>query len=311
MKKIITTVALVGAITTLAHGQPYISEIFFNPPGTDAPNEYIELRGSANGTIASGTWLLFLEGDNPTTPSTTPGARPGDIQGLFDLGGRVFGSNGYLVMRQFNSPYTVNASANTVTATSASWGGLGQNTSVAAGDIENISFTAMVISIGSGSAPAWGQQLDSNNDGTLELPSGWSIFDSIGAGDTGATDRLYGAVNFSGAAGGSVTSNGGLLQYLNFNEIEYLARVGESTGSTLADWAVADVGFVAPATVVDATVNGVDTNNIQESWNIAAGTRITDSLGTVNPVPEPGTYALLALAALGAVAYRFRRRFRR
>ena len=309
MKKLLTTLALAGAIVTGAQAQPYISEIFFNPPSTDSPNEYIELRGSANGTIAAGTWLLFLDGDNGG--STAAGARPGDIHGLFDLGGLSFGSNGYLVMRQLNSPYTANASANVVTATSSGWGGLGLNSASAGGDIENLSFTAMIIGIGAGAAPTWGQQLDSNNDGNLELPSGWSIFDSIGVGDVGSSDRLYGAVNFSGAASGTVTSNGGVLQYLGWTEIEYLARVGDSTGATLADWAVADVGFTAPATVVDATVNGLDSSNIQESWNIAAGTRLTDSLGTVNPVPEPSTYALLALAGVGLAAYRLRRRARR
>lgn len=291
------TALLVAVWATGGHSAT-ISEIFFNPPGTDAPNEYIELFGAPNATVGSGTYLLFLEGDNPTTPSSTPGVRPGDIGGIFDLGGRTFGSNGYLVLRQFSSPHTVNAAANTLTAASAGWGGLGFNTSATvAGDIENISFTAMTVSIGSGSAPVWGSQLDSNNDGTLELPAGWSILDSIGVGDTGATDRLYGAVNFSGAASGSVTSNGGLLQYLNFSEIEYLARVGNSTGSTLADWAVADVGFTAPATVVDSIVNGPDSvTGVQESWNLAAGTRITDTLGSINPVPEP---ASLGLAAAG------------
>jgi hypothetical protein len=165
----------------------------------------------------------------------------------------------------------------------------------------------MTVSIGSGATPTWGSRLDSNNDGTLELPLGWSILDSIGVGDTGTTDRLYGAVNFSGAASasGSVTSNGGLLQYLNFSEIEYLARVGNSTGNTLADWAVADVGFTAPGTVVDSIVNGPDVSSgVQESWNIAAGTRITDTLGTINPVPEPSTLGLagvgVALAGFGA-----------
>ena len=311
MNTTVSSIARVGLVL-LAWAQigqaATISEIFFNPPGTDAPNEYIELFGAPNATIGAGTYLLFLEGDNGG--STTAGARPGDIQGLFDLGGRTFGSNGYLVLRQFSSPYTVNASATTLTATSTGWGGLGFNSSAtAAGDVENLSFTAMTVSIGSGSAPAWGNQLDSNNDGTLELPAGWSILDSIGVGDGGQTDRLYGAVNFSGAATGTVTSNGGLLQYLNFGEIEYLARVGNSTGNTLADWAVADIGFTAPATVVDSIVNGPDaTSGVQESWNLAAGTRITDTLGSINPVPEPSTIGLVAagLAATGLFARRRR-----
>jgi hypothetical protein len=253
-------------------------------------------------TVGSGTYLLFLEGDN--SGSTTVGSRPGDIQGIFDLSGKNFGSNGYMVLRQSSSPYTVNTGASSYTATSAGWEGIGFNASTSGADVENLSFTAMVISIGS-AVPSWGQQLDSNNDGLLELTSGWSILDSIGVGDQSTTDRLYGAVNFSGAASGSVTSNGGLLQYLNFNEIEYLARVSESTGNTLADWAVADIGFTAPATVVDSTVNGVDTpSGVQESWNLAPGTRITDTLGSTNPIPEPSSATLLGLGFLALLGVR-------
>ena len=305
LKSSILTAALALVTLTSANAQIYLNEIYFNPAGTDAPNEYIELRGTPGLTVSSGTYLLFLEGDNPTTPSTTPGVRPGDIGGIFDLSGKSFGNNGYMVLRQFGSPYTVNSNATTYTATSTGWGGLGLNSATTAGDVENISFTAMVISIGSAAAPVWGTQLDTNNDGLLELTSGWSILDSIGVGDTGASDRLYGAVNFSGAASGSVTSNGGLLQYLNFNEIEYLARVSESTGNTLADWAVADVGFTAPATVVDSIVNGPDaTSGVQESWNLAAGVRITDTLGSANPVPEPSSATLLGLGFLALIGLR-------
>ena len=300
----ILTAALSLVNLSSANAQIYINEIFFNPSGTDAPNEYIELRGTPGLTLGTGNYLLLIEGDNGV--STSAGARAGDIQGLFNLSAKAFGSNGYMVLRQFSSPYTVNGNASTYTGTSAGWGGLGFNTSAtAAGDIENISFTAMVVNIGSGIAPVWGSQLDANNDGNLELPTGWSILDSIGVGDGTTTDRLYGAVNFSGAASGTVTSNGGLLQYLDFTDVEYLARVGESTGNTLLDWAVADVGFTAPGTIVDSIVNGQDsTTGVQESFNIAAGTRIVDTLGSANPVPEPSSAALLGLGFLALLGVR-------
>ena len=305
---LIATLSLVNLNS--ANAQIYINELYFNPAGTDAPNEYIELRGTPGLSVGTGNYLLFLEGDNNPT-STTPGGRAGDIQGLFNLSSKTFGSNGHMVLRQFSSPYTVNGNASTYTGTSAGWGGLGFNTSAsAAGDVENISFTAMIVNIGSGSAPTWGGQLDTNNDGTLELPSGWSILDSIGVGDTGPADRLYGAVNFSSAPNTStVTTNGGLLQYLAWTEIEYLARVGTSTGNTLLDWAVADVGFTG--TVVDSIVNGPDTTSgVQESFNIAAGTRIVDTLGSANPVPEPSAQALLGLGMVALVAVRALRRGR-
>ena len=294
-----------------ANAQIYMNELYFNPAGTDAPNEYIELRGTPGLSVGAGNYLLFLEGDAST--STTPGVRPGDIGGMFDLSSKTFGSNGYMVLRQSGSPYSVNQSASTYTGTSAGWGGLGFNTSATvAGDVENLSFTAMIVNIGSGSAPTWGSQLDANNDGTLELPSGWSILDSIGVGDAGVADRLYGAVNFSSAPNTStVTTNGGLLKYLNWSEIEYLARVGTSTGNTFLDWAVADVGFTAPGTVVDSIVNGPDsTSGVQESWNIASGVRIVDTLGSANPVPEPSAQALLGIGMAALVAVRALRRGR-
>jgi hypothetical protein len=305
LKSSILAAALALVTLTSANAQIYINEIYFNPAGTDAPNEYIELRGTPSLSISTGTYLLFLEGDNGAT--TTAGARAGDIHGIFDLSGKAFGSNGYMVLRQNGSPYSVNSSATSYTATSTGWGGLGFNGSAtSAGDIENNSFTAMVISIGTAAAPTWGQQLDANNDGLLDLVSGWSILDSIGVGDTGANDRLYGAVNFSNAAeGSSVSSNGGLLKYLGWSETEYLARVADSTGNTLADWAVADVGFTAPATVVDSIVNGPDaTSGVQESWNLAPGVRITDTLGSTNPVPEPSSAALLGFGTLALLALR-------
>ena len=297
LKSSILTAALALVTLTSANAQIYINEIFFNPGGTDAPNEFIELRGTPSLTVSTGTYLLFLEGDNGG--SSTVGARPGDIQGIFDLSGKAFGANGYMALRQFGSSYSVNSSATSYTATSTGWGGLGLNSATAGGDVENISFTAMVISIGTAAAPTWGQQLDSDNNGLLELVSGWSILDSIGVGDTGVSDRLYGAVNFSNAPeGSSVSSNNGLLKYLGWSETEYLARVADSTGNTLADWAVADTGFVSPDTAVASTVN------TDESWNLAAGVAIAGTLGSVNPVPEPSSAALLGFGTLALLGLR-------
>ena len=61
-----------------------INELLVNPPGNDAPNEYIEIRGNANEVLAASTYLLGIEGDF--------GANAGDVQDIFDLSGLTLGS---------------------------------------------------------------------------------------------------------------------------------------------------------------------------------------------------------------------------
>jgi len=104
-------------MASLAHGAgPWISEILFNPPGTvDAPNEYVEIRGTPNSTISAGTYLISVEGNT--------NANPGTIQNVFDLSGRTIGGNGFLVLLQNSNSYAVNPQANSVVNTNgAGWG---------------------------------------------------------------------------------------------------------------------------------------------------------------------------------------------
>ena len=62
-----------------------ISEILINPNGTVSPNEYIELRGTPGATLASGTYLVGVNGS---------AANAGNVQDIFDLSNRQFGNNG-------------------------------------------------------------------------------------------------------------------------------------------------------------------------------------------------------------------------
>src|SRR5262245_66326725 len=95
-----------------------ISEILFNPPGTDGPNEFVEIIGDASATIPSGTYLIGIEGDSGT------GAGVGDVQTIFNLSGLTLGTNGVLALTQMGNPYTVNAAATHLTSTTTGFGGL-------------------------------------------------------------------------------------------------------------------------------------------------------------------------------------------
>ena len=82
-----------------ANAQVVINEILFNPPSSDSPNEYIELRGPPNLILSPGTYFVSVEGDSI--------GNPGTIQHVFDLSGKAIGGNG--VVGIYHETYLVNA----------------------------------------------------------------------------------------------------------------------------------------------------------------------------------------------------------
>ena len=230
-------------------GVCWINEVLTNPNGSDSTastgNEHFELRGTP-GMSLSGYYMLSVEGGNPA------GSTKGDINQFFDLGAFSIGENGYLFARQNLSLYTATATGATVIQNTAGqgWGQTGSTVGYSGDgtqvDLENGTTTIMLINIGSGIAPELAMDLDADDDGVLDtLPDGWSIVDSVGiidgADPQAATDRSYGAITLrvGGAAAGS-------SQYGNIVDVPgaptttagafYVGRVGDSTGSTSADW---------------------------------------------------------------------------
>src|SRR5438128_721445 len=90
-----------------ARADLFINEILFNPPGTDSPDEYIELRGTPNLVLPLGTYFVSVEGDTNRNPGT--------IKNVFDLSGRVVGGNGFLVLLQKNSLFVAQTNATLLT----------------------------------------------------------------------------------------------------------------------------------------------------------------------------------------------------
>ena len=137
--------------------------------------------------------------------------------------------------------------------------------------------------------------LDTDDNGVIELPAGWSILDSIGVTDA-ATDVSYGAITFR--ANGMGTATGTIIDLAYGTGSYYLGRKGDSTGSTSEDWVEASVSGTAPGFTFHAT---------DVTDGSFAGRPLADmGLGSANIVPEPSTYVLglLGLATVFALRRR-------
>lgn len=270
--------ALVAANATFAQAGPLITEIFFNPPGSNDVNgglEYIELCGP-RGMSLDNHYLVFIENENDEFNSQNPG----DIDGVFNLSGMSFGANGYLVLGMRNSLYPslsvpfdvatpVNAAAPTVAESlktlpngahayinrdTGNGYGNGVTSSIgyagASADIEGGGFTAMLIALDplSGNVPVAGNDVDLANDGLdASAVAGWSVLDSIGVfGEVGESDygRLYSSVGFGpgtivGAPGGIEAGGSYVNTLVGLAEIEYVGRV--DTGADANSWMVTNI----------------------------------------------------------------------
>ncbi|MFO0797365.1 MAG: VCBS repeat-containing protein [Gemmataceae bacterium] len=209
------------------------SGVFFNSP----TEQFFELRGDPGATISGRTYLVTVAGD--------AGTGAGVINSVFDLGGVQLGSSGYLAVVQANSPYTVDSRSAVLRGTTTGFGGLGGTTpdrfsdnSALSNEFEFIFGSNTFLLITANTAPVAGADVDVNDDGLLDsAASTWTVLDSVGVlGPTlaaNANEKSYGKITVS--QGGV-----GVARYssvtINATAHGHVARVGESTGYTAADW---------------------------------------------------------------------------
>lgn len=300
MKRILSSLCLVAMGTYSLHAQVYINEVLANPPGSDstatAGNELFELRGTPNLSL-TGYYLLSIEGQ---------GAASGDVNQFFDFTGVTLGANGYLFGRQFGSPYTTVDPGATLlaNATGQGWGQANTATGSSVGhssdgtqvDLENSATTMLLINIGAGAAPTLTTDVDTDNNGVLDLPAGWTVVDSVGIMDgvsALAADFSYGAVTLRLGGVGTAVS-GTLIDVPGSGTGFYVGRIGESTGSTAADW----FGSVVTGSAGNFTLSSASDPRF-------TGKLISDMVfGGPNPVPEPGTLAIAGLGLLAVLGWR-------
>jgi hypothetical protein len=307
MKTFLSAITIFALAAGAANAQVYINEVLANPAGGDSTAsvglEYFELRGTPGMSLA-GYYLLSLEGQGT-------GAGRADVNQFFDLGSFSIGANGYLFGQQFGSPYTsLTAGATVVSnATGQGWGQVnvggstaGHSSDASQFDLENSATTILLVNIGSGAAPTLTTDLDTGTqDGLLDLPAGWTVIDSVGIMDGVsplATDFSYGAITLRLGGVGS-SSYGNIIDVPNGTGTGfYVGRIGGSTGSTANDW----FGSVVSGSAGNFTLSSASDPTF-------TGRPISDMVfGGPNPVPEPSTWALLSIAAMG-VGFRRVRRF--
>lgn len=267
MKRFFFTAVSCALLASPVRAQVYINELLANPPGSDSSAttgfEFFELRGAPNLSLL-GYYLLSLEGQGTTGR--------GDVNQYFDLNSASLGANGFLIARPNNSSYSpIAAGATSLQNTVGQGWGTNSNNTIgyqADGspnqlDLENSATTILLVNIGSGAAPTLSLDLDSNDDGFLDLPVGWTVADSVGLMDGvsgAATDFSYGAITFR-VGGLGASAYGNIIDVPGAGTSLYVGRKGDSAGSTSSDWVGSilsgSAGNFSFGSASDASFNGL------------------------------------------------------
>ena len=260
MKKILTTLALVGVITTGAQAQSIlISEINSNGTGGD----FFEIYNYGATAVELGGWKWV---DNASALNGGPSFN----------GARAFAFDAFTLnpggIALVPTDAGGNAAGNTAFATS--WGLIGAN------------FLTFNTGLGTG-----------NGLGKNDLVA---LFDSAGVFQTGL---IYGTSTVTITNG-----DNSIVSLSPFNRVgggtSAGGHAGEAGGGAATQSLIWDPASPGNAPLYTAA-SSVGLYGSFENPNNAL------TIGSPSVVPEPSTYAMLALAGIGLAAYRLRRRARR
>ncbi len=237
----------------------YINELMFAPAsGTTISGQYVELRGEPDATIDPGTYLLVISDD--TRAQTNPGV----VNGIFDLSGKKWGSNGMLVLLPQNSPYKLGAglvaggpAPTILRSTSPGFdalpGNIYKDLFTGANELNSLAGSASFFLIHSGVKPKLGDDIDRDDNGTIDIGNAalinWDVLDSISLHDNVFSGSVaYGQVAFIQRLGSTEppVATPVETQVVYTEGFGYAARIGDSTGHAASDWVAGTVR--SPAT---------------------------------------------------------------
>jgi autotransporter-associated beta strand protein len=174
------------SVVPAARATVRINEIMVDAPGTNATQDFIELKSTTPGEDVSNLSILLVEGD-----AGTPNGR-GNIDGVITFAGPTTGTNGLFLRHSFSTgPLPAIDPATTVQ--NSGW------------SHENAAITYILVS---GFTGAVNTDIDANDDGVVDNTPWTSVLDSVGVNDSdNAPDKTYGAVlggaDFSAVTQGS------------------------------------------------------------------------------------------------------------
>ncbi len=215
---------MAGLVLSASAQRVIISEALVNPPGSpDAGREFIEIQSCRPNQSLQGLWLIGIDGDFLSAFGVTPG----NIHWAIDLSNYSTGSNGLLLIRDgFTVLLPEPDPDTTVVVIPFAFTEAG---------LVNDSYTVALVRNFTGQP---GDDIDTNDDGTIDVVLWGGALDAFGWLDGEAGDQVY-AVQLGGtevSVGSRTQPNGNVWEPDGWFVFSFDRQ----------NWLAADVGRAVP-----------------------------------------------------------------